>query len=237
MSRTYRAKFQGPHDSVAWLADNIPNLTSKPDGEGGFWISGTALRLSNDRDKWREKLDAFARKANMLIALADPSLYAIQRAGAVEIVDGNRRDCVLLTEPLRIEVVVHPVILSAAGGGPIPRPITERAAELAAREPRFARAANILAEAGKDLVRLYMVMELIERAHGGCPKVHRRAEREAFFQRLQVFEAEWVALHRTARPFRHAEPHEDPGPTITSWQARASLQHALKLWLTREVPI
>lgn len=95
----------------------------------------------------------------------------------------------------------------------------------------------MLAEAGDDLVKLYMVMELIEKAHCGFGKKRERAKREHFCSRMQVNERDWEALHRTARPFRHAEPHEDGGPVVTSCQARILVQHALKLWLEREVPV
>jgi hypothetical protein len=236
MRANYKAGFVGERAAAEALVNNLPELSVEFDEEG-FWLCGEALELGDDQEKWRESLDAFGRKANALLALLGLDLGAIRSGGAIQIVEGNKRNYVLLPELAHFEATFHAATLSATGGGPPPRPLARRAAELCTREPRFERAANMFSEAGEDVVKLYMVMELIERAHGGFPKKHRRAERETFFRQLQVEEEEWVALHRSARPYRHAEPHEDEGPTMTPRQARSLIQHALKLWLTREVPI
>jgi hypothetical protein len=227
--------FQASEGAVECAASHLPGLNFERDGVG-YWLWGTPLKLSSDPNLWREELRAFTRTANSIIALSHPSLSGLQSWGSVQIIDGNRCDHVLLAEPAIFENIFLPVTLSARGGGPPPRPLVGRIADLAARQPRFERAANLFAECGDDLTKLYMVMELIEKEHGEFPSKKKKALRTAFCKRIQVEEREWEALHRTARPYRHAEPHEDDGPVLTVLQARALIQHALKLWLEREVP-
>lgn len=231
----HKARFQGSLAAVEAVAAALPALSFEAD-EGGYWLWGDALEIG-ERKSWRQNLSDFSRKANMLIALADPKLTAIHPTGNVKVINGDKCDYVILVEPARIELIGIPVTLSARGGGPLPRPAAERALELSGREARFEKTASMLAGCGEDLRELFKVMELIERAHGGIPKKHRRPEREEFFRRLQVEEAEWEAAHRAARPHRHAEPHEDGGRVVTPRQARYLIQHTLKLWLEREVPI
>jgi hypothetical protein len=98
-------------------------------------------------------------------------------------------------------------------------------------------AAHFLAHAGDDVREIYRAMEAIEKAHGGWPKKKDRARRATFCAKLGVKEDDWEGLHRTARPRRHAYPHDMQGPTFTPAQARVAVQHALKLWLYREVPV
>ncbi len=236
MAAIYKAKFQGDAAAIYAVATHLPSVSVEAD-DGGFWLCGDPLRLGPDQKDLRIQLDAFSRKANALIALTDPNLAAIHPSGAIQVLDGRRRGHILLTEPGYFEINGLPVTLSARGGGRQPRPLAERLPELSAREPRFERAANLLAEAGEDLVKLYMVMELIERAHGNFPPKKKRADRQAFCNRIEVDEAQWEALHRTARAYRHAEPHEDDGPLVMPRQARYLIQHALKLWLERDVPV
>ena len=141
-------------------------------------------------------------------------------------------------DTLVLETTFYPVTLSARGGARVhQRPLAERLADLCSREPLFERAAAMLAESGDDWRELFKVMEIIEKAHGGCPKKRRRASRTAFFRKLEVEEKEWEALHRSARPFRHADAHDDGGPTVRPKQGRILIQHALKLWLERAVPV
>jgi hypothetical protein len=62
--------------------------------------------------------------------------------------------------------------------------LPERIIELCDMDERFERATNILAEAGEDLVKLFMVTELIEKAHGKCPPKGKRGERSRFCAKL-----------------------------------------------------
>jgi hypothetical protein len=109
-------------------------------------------------------------------------------------------------------------------------------AELSGDDPLFALATDILAEVGNDFRELYRAAEAISKAHGGFPKKERRAARLAFCAKLEASEDNWEAIHRSARPSRHAVPHDMEGPRLTARQARLLIQHALKLWLEREVP-
>ncbi len=231
-----KALFEADEAATRSLASAFPGLSFEGD-EDLHWLWGEPLALGTDHDRWREQLEAFSRKANTIIALLDPGLKAIRSWGSIQTEDGNSHHFVMLAEPLALEVIISPVTLSARGGGPPQRPLSVRAIELSQREPRFERATNILAEAGDDLTKLYMVMELIEKAHGSFPKKNRPKQRADFCRRIQVEQTEWEALHRSARPYRHAEPHEDEGPILTPTRARSLLQHSLKLWLEREVPI
>ena len=95
--------------------------------EGTFWLWGPSLELSPDRKRWRAELSAFCERANMLIALSDPALKAIRHTGAVMLVDGDRRDYVVLAEAGQYECIFFPIVLSAKGGGPAPRPVPIRA--------------------------------------------------------------------------------------------------------------
>jgi hypothetical protein len=113
-------------------------------------------------------------------------------------------------------------------------------AELFACCDHFRDASVWLANSGNDLRELYKVMEAIEEAHGGWPskkKAADRATRAALCAALMVDEDQWEALHRTARPARHAYPYNMVGHTYTPQQVRAALQHALKVWLERVVPL
>ena len=228
--------FEASEAAIACLSLHLPGLNYEADGVG-FWLWGGPLNLRSDREEWRVQLGKFSRTANTIIALADPNALAIRSWGSVKIIDGEKCDHVMLAEPAIFESTFFPVTLSARLGGPQPRPLAVRAAELTARLPRFEQAANILAECGEDVTKLYMVMELIEKAHGKFPRKRERLKRTAFCNLIQVEEAEWEALHRTARPHRHAEPEDMNGPVLRPRQARALIQHALKLWLEREVPI
>lgn len=229
-----KGRFEGDVKSFEALSTHLPDLSSTVDS-GGVWLWGPSLTLDPSED-FRQQLNAFARRANALLALADPNLSSIRSSGAVEIHQDGRRDVVCLLEGVGLEVTTGTMTLSARGGGPEPRPIAARIPELCAREPRFERASNLLAECGLDMVKLYMVVELIEFAHGNFPPKKRPVERADFCKRIEILESEWEALHRTARPDRHAEPYHDDGPTMTARQARYLIQHALKLWLEREVP-
>jgi hypothetical protein len=231
-----KAMFDASEAAIACVASNLPGLNYDANGVG-FWVWGDPLELGSDVKEWREQLRTFSRRANAIIALSDPNLSAIRSCGSIQIIDGDKCDHVMLAEPPIFESIFFPVTLSAKLGGPPPRPLAVRAAELTARQPRFEQAANILAECGEDLPKLYMVMELIERQHGKFPPKSQPLERTAFCNLIQVEEAEWAALHRTARPHRHAEPHDMARPVLTPRQARTLIQHALKLWLEREVPI
>lgn len=230
-----KAMFQGELEAIEAVAMHLKGLSFERDGTG-FWIWGAPLALGSTQAHWRDRLDAFTRKANTLVALSSPSLAAIYATGAIQIVDGDRRDHVLLADPIFIEIIYPPITLSARGRKPTQRLFADRAAELCESDPQFEQAANILAECGDNVARLYMAMEHIELAHGGFPPKKKAAQRRAFCERLGVSEADWEALHRTARPHRHAKPHEDWGPTMTPRQMRHLIQHALKLWLEREVP-
>lgn len=141
-------------------------------------------------------------------------------------------------DTLVLETTFYPVTLSArAGARGQQRPLAERLADLCASEPLFERAAALLAGSGDDWRELFKVMELIEKAHGGCPKRRRRASRAAFFRKLEIEEKDWEALHRSARPYRHADAHDDGGPTVRPRHGRVLIQHALKLWLERAFPV
>lgn len=235
MAEILKVLFDGEEPAIKLVAESC-GLSFEAEGER-FWLWGDALQLSKDLKGWRHELERFSRKANAIIALSDPALSAIHPYGSVLTISGDQHRHVLLSKPTQIEITGYPVTLMVRGGGPPPRPLADRVPELCARLDRFERAANILAECGNDLAKLYFVMELVERAHGGFPPKKQRKERGAFCRRIQVEEPEWEALHRTARPFRHAEPHEDEGPVVSPRQARILLQHVLKLWLSREVPI
>ena len=80
------------------------------------------------------------------------------------------------------------------------------------------------------------ILQLIEIAHGRMPKKTKPIERENFFKTIEVAADDWEALQRSFRPKRHAEPHDMVGRTISPRLARILIQHALKLWLAREVP-
>lgn len=230
-----RAIFGGNPESFQALVGALPGLQFEP-VEKHFWLWGEPLQLDAQGDLLTQ-LARFCRSANSMIALSNPRLTAIHSCGSVEIVDGLQKHRVCLVEPAHIEYAGGFVTLGSTGrsSGRPPRPLAQRVAELSEREPRFERACNLLAECGSDFTRLYMVAELIERAHGGRPKKPPEA-RNQFFERLQVEESEWVAIGRSARPHRHAEPHNDDGPVLRAELARVLIHHVLKLWLEREVP-
>jgi hypothetical protein len=236
MAAVYKAFFQGSQPALELVSSSF-GLSFEAD-ENGFWLWGDALEIGPTEGEWRSRLSKFAQKANMIVGLECPAWGPIKSTGSVSIVNGGTTHHVLLAETAHFEVTLHPVILSARGGGaPTPRVLAVRAQELASREPRFKEAASKLAAAREDFRELFKVAELIEKGHGGLPKKRPRGERHTFFDQLQVEESDWEALHRSARPHRHAEEHVDGGPKITAGQARALLHHALKLWLDREVPI
>lgn len=234
MAIVTKAMFVGDEAAVQCVAAHKPGLSFEAEGIG-FWLWGPPLELSSDRKLWREELWKFSREANTIIALSDPHLSAIRSWGSVQVIEGEHCDQVMLVEPAVFEIIAMPVTLSGRGAGRPPRPLAVRSVELSQQQPRFERATNLFAECGTDLTKLYMVMELIEKQHGGFPPKKQPVKRTEFCTLIQVEEAEWAALHRTARPFRHAEPHEDEGPVLTPNQARALIQHALKLWLERDV--
>lgn len=231
----HKAAFTASGQAVNVLCRELVGLQSEASGDV-FWLWGPSLNLGPTGNHWRERLEEFARRANVLIAVSDATLQAIHPTGALLVGDGQTMVPHMIAEPAVYQLTGGPVTFNARGvSGPL-RSIAERALELCSREPRFERAANILADCGDDLVKLYMVMELIEKAHGCFASKKHPDERRAFCERIEVREEDWVALHRTARPFRHAEPHEDDGPVVSPRHARALIQHALKLWVVREVP-
>ena len=233
-----KAMIQGEARAVELLRRSLPGLHFDA-ADDGYWVWGAPLTLGADRNQWRTELASFTRSANTIIALSDAELRPILTTGAVQIEDGHRRDHVLLAETGRFESTFFPatITLSGRGGGPAPRPLAARAADLCASQPRFEKAANIFAAAGQDLRELYKVAELIAAAHGRPGNKAGAHARDAFYSRIEILERDWMALHRSARPHRHAEPHIDLGPVLSPKQARYLLQHALKLWLEREVPV
>lgn len=236
MSATYKAKFEANQAAIECLVQNLPGLMFEM-GEGWFWLWGPPLELDASAQDFRTHLATFANRANALLALSDANLSAIKSGGAVQIDDGERRSVVALVDTVIFETTFQPLTFSARGDARIQqRPLTERLTELCSRDPFFERAAAMLATSGEDWRELFKVMEIIEKAHGGCPKKRRPASRAAFFRRLEIEEKDWEALHRSARPYRHADAHEDGGPTVRSRHGRLFIQHALKLWLGRSVP-
>ncbi len=216
---------------------NLPGLSFEIE-ENGFWLWGPPLGLDAQVQDLRAHLSVFAKRANALLALSDPGLTAISPGGADQVVNGKSRSVIALVDALIFETTFYPVTLSARGVARVQqRPLAERLADLCAREPLFERAAAMLAASGDDWRELFKVMELIEKAHGGCPKKRRRSSRTAFFRSLEIEEKEWEALHRSARPYRHADAYEDGGPIVRPAQGRVLIQHALKLWLERAVPV
>jgi hypothetical protein len=182
----------------------------------------------------------FTDFANTLLAVSSSDARAITPSGQLYRIDENgARHHRLLADPGSYALVLYLVTLSARGSTSRgqPRLLSERVAELCGRSEYFRKAGALLARAGDDLRELYKVMEVIEKAHGGWPKKKDRAGRAAFCAALQVNENEWEALHRTARPTRHAYPHDMNGPTYAPPQVRIALQHAMKIWLEREVPV
>lgn len=237
MTAIYKARFEATEEAIECLALHLPGLSFEKE-EDRFWLWGPPLSIDAEIQDLRTRLFVFAKRANALLALSDPNLAAINPGGAVRIEDGKSRSVIALLEGLDVEVVLNPVTLSARGGARVQqRPLAERLADLCAREPLFERAAAMLAASGEDWRELFKVMELIEKAHGGCPMKRRRASRAAFFRMLEMEESEWEALHRSARPYRHADAHDDGGPTVRARQGRLLIQHALKLWLERAVPV
>ena len=202
-----------------------------------FWLWGPPLALDANVQDFRDHLAQFTRRANALLALADYGLVAISLGGAVQIDEGRRRSTIPLIDPLIIETTFHPVTLAAKGGARVEqRPLADRLEDLCSVDPLFERAAAMFAASGDDWRELFKVMEIIEKAHGCCPRKRRRASRAAFFRKLEIDESDWEALHRSARPYRHADAHEDGGPIVRAKQGRLLIQHALKLWLERAVP-
>src|SRR5437764_13731039 len=117
--------FLATEDTVQCVASHLPGLQFEQDG-AGYWLWGPPLKLSPDRKKWREELRAFSRTANAIVALTSLNVGALSSWGSVEVIDGDRRDHIMLIEPLVFETVVIPVTLSARGGGPQPRPLAAR---------------------------------------------------------------------------------------------------------------
>lgn len=237
MTAIYKARLEATEAAVECLVQNLPGLSFETE-QGRFWLWGPPLGLNGEVEDLRTHLAVFAKRANALLALSDPNLEAVNPGGAVRIEDGESRSIIALADTLIFETTFYPVTLSARGGARAQqRPLAERLADLCAREPLFERAAAMLAASGDDWRELFKVMEIIEKAHGGCPKKRRRASRAAFFRKLEIEEKEWEALHRSARPYRHADAHDDGGPTVRAWQGRLLIQHALKLWLDRAVRV
>lgn len=191
--------------------------------------------------KTYETAKAFVDTANAIMALQDVGAMPISSLGAIEVEheDGGRGYS-MAAEPGRYSLTGSPAAFSARGisGKHQPRPFSERAAELAARDDNFRRAAGeIFATAKVDLPKLFMVMEALEQAFGLSGRKPTEAQWQAFCQRLGVEREDWKALRRTCRPDRHFKvPADDSGPTYTREQVRAYVQHALKLWVDRALP-
>ena len=233
----YRAIFRATEEAMNALAMHLPGLTFEPcEDADTFWVGGNPLELDECSGDYRAGLQAFVDKANCLIALIDANLTAVQSLGSIEVIKGEARHRICLVEPAHIEFVGMPIILSARGTTRSIRPMAERAIEFRPQDERFSRATTMFAACGDDMRELFKVVELIERAHGGQPKKSSPSERKDFFQLIEVSGDDWDALHRSFRPMRHAEPHDMQGRTISPRLARILVQHALKLWLAREMP-
>lgn len=214
-----------------------PELTIEAcEDENTFWVGGTPLDLGGCFGNFRLGLKQFSEHANCLIALIDADLSSVSSLGCLEVIEGETRHRICLVESARLEFVGQPIVLEARGTTRPIRPMAQRAIELLAREERFCHATTIFAACGEDMRELFKVAELIEIAHGRMPKKTKPIERENFFKTIEVAADDWEALQRSFRPKRHAEPHDMVGRTISPRLARILIQHALKLWLAREVP-
>ena len=233
----YRAIFRANEQTLSALAQYWHELVVEPcDDADTFWIGGPPLDLATCSDNYRIGLAEFSERANCVIALSDAKLSAIQPLGSIEVINGDQRERICLVEPAHIEYIGMPIILSARGTTRPIRPMDVRAVELLAEDERFRKATTGFAACGLDMGELFKVVELIERAHGKLPPKRQTMKREAFFQRIEMSEDDWEALHRSFRPDRHAEPHDMGGRTMSPRLARILVQNALKLWLEREVP-
>lgn len=188
-----------------------------------------------------ETAKAFVDTANALMALEEVGAMPISSLGAIEIEDeGGARTYAMAAEPGRYSLTGSTVVFSTRGiaGRKQPRPLSVRAAELAAASEDFRRAAGeIFAAAKDDLPKLFMVIEAIEQEFGLRGRSPSEANWKAFCEQLGVVREDWRALRRTCRPDRHFKvPFDDPGRTYTREQVRAFVQHALKLWVDRALP-
>ena len=238
MTDHWWAGYNGSDESFRVVSEHLPSLKVRREGETTL-LSDPCLDLGS-KDTRRVDLAKFTDLANAVLLLSNSNADPIRQHGPVFLEDENGcRHYVLLPETGVFSLVFYPVTLSARGvtGAREPRALGARVAEFFARSDHFAKASAFLTNAGNDLREIYKAMEAIERGHGGWPKKADRERRAAFCAALMVEEDEWEALHRTARPARHAYPHNMVGHTFTANQVRAAVQHALKVWLEREVPL
>jgi hypothetical protein len=237
MAEKWWAEFLGTNGSFDELLRLFPTVQRR-DCDGHTYLVGSPLKLGPDPEHWREEAETFADTANRSLVLSNPFAAPIKVANTVRCEGKAGVETRSLPERPKSDSITHPVVLRArmdTRKGTV-RPLPEREAQLSARDPKFASAVRILAMAGTDLRELYRAAEAIENAHGGFPPIKKPTQRSAFCHMIEVSEDDWAALHRSARPARHALPHDMSGPTITATQARVLIQHALKLWLEREVP-
>ena len=228
----------GELTTLVRLTELIPGLKFREDGGVRFvWEPNL---LVGREDNWRSAIQEFIDRLNCLLFIDDPYTNSVVSTGSiVRVRPDGRRDRVLLIDSGIFELSVHSITLSARGGSgrQEPRSLHVRALELASRLERFRKAGAILAKSGDNFGQIFMAAELIEKAHGGLPSKNKALERAKFFARTGIDPFSWEALHRSARPARHAEPHIDGGPTISAKQAKLLVHHALKAWVEREVPV
>jgi hypothetical protein len=242
MADTWWLGIRGERSSIDALRFYFPDLQVEP--REGHWMVATSRLIPDlgSKEQFRQSLDDFLDLANVLLVMRDPTLTALEVVGPLECESPEGgRGRTLVTKPGNYRVTGHSILLAARGvsGGPTPRPIADRVAELMASSKEFYDASRMLARAGEDFGELWKVMEAIEKAHGGWPDkktVAKRAQRAALASALQVPELQWEAYHRSGRPDRHYEPHDMSGVTYTAQQVRIGLQHALHVWLDRENP-
>jgi hypothetical protein len=75
-----RGKFEGSNSVLHLLVATLPNIMFDR-GSGGIWVGAPALTLGEDVSGWPASLNAFARKANAIIAISDPHISSISVAG------------------------------------------------------------------------------------------------------------------------------------------------------------
>ena len=95
--------------------------------------------MEGPQDDWREARRAFSTRANMLIALTDPSLEAIRHTGAVMIVDGDRRDMPLHSSPEGL-----PLVITSARSYLGTRLVTNESADACLRETGLRAVARVV---------------------------------------------------------------------------------------------
>src|SRR4051794_6629319 len=214
----------GESASFTQLQQLWPDLELRTEG-GNVLLGGRPLQKI-DEPTLCEGVARFTDCANTLLAISNSNAGTIRQQGSLYRIDENGRHYSILLEAGSCAVVGYPIALSARGSTirEQPRPMGDRVAELCSRSEPFLKAGALLAHAGDDLRELHKVMEVIEKAHGGWSKKDKTG-RAAFCTALQVNEAEWDGLHRTARPTRHAYPHDMNGPTYAPPQVRVALQH------------